>query len=225
MNDAGTGDKVMNISARVGISENLLKYDRYKGLLNVTSFKYDNSDLTNTSSTVGTLNTVDQEKQAWAKHTLSAAFEFDGVKCSESLDCHVTGLPYAANPPTSSEWDKKNDVSFKNTYVRFGKGGSASGGHITFKNNFHVPADINIKVKAKIEAYGAPINTTTYIDVSGNRIFECRSESGAFSYKTKTLEDEKDAKLSSTNKSIIAGSTYGLGDTNGKLYYINILYN
>ena len=91
-------------------------------------------------------------------------------------------------------------------------------------NNLHVPSDIYVAVSAKIDAYGAPVNTTTYIDVGGVRLFECTSNSSAFSYKTVTLETTKNGTLLSSNKSVVAGTTYGLGTTRGHIYYINILY-
>ena len=87
-----------------------------------------------------------------------------------------------------------------------------------------MPSNIDVAVSAKIDAYGAPVNTTTYIEVSGTRIFECTSDSWAFGYKTATMESTENGTLLMTDNRIVAGSSYGLGDTNGKLYYININY-
>lgn len=161
---------------------------------------------------------------SWASHTLQASFTFaDKTVTSATQTLHITGLPYNAAPPTEGDWKKNDDVSFKDSFVRFGNGKSSNGGSITF-DKFNLPTDVNVLVSAKIDAYGAPINTTTYVEVSGVQILTCTSDSGLFNYKTSTLEASADATLKSANKSVKAGSTYGLGDTNGKLYYLNIKY-
>lgn len=157
----------------------------------------------------------------WKNYPLVANMTFDGVSKSSTKDCHITGLPYQVSPPTSSDWSKSGTVNFRSGDVRFGNGGGA--GSISM-NNLHVPSDIYVAVSAKIDAYGAPVNTTTYIDVGGVRLFECTSNSSAFSYKTVTLETTKNGTLLSSNKSVVAGTTYGLGTTRGHIYYINILY-
>lgn len=93
-NTAGSGDDIMNISAKVGISNGILNNSNYTNLYSVTSFKVDATALTNTSSAVGTLTAANLDGQSWAKHIVSASFKFDGVEKSGSKDCHVTGLPY-----------------------------------------------------------------------------------------------------------------------------------
>ncbi|MBO5499670.1 MAG: DUF4493 domain-containing protein [Bacteroidales bacterium] len=106
-NDSGTGDKVMNISASVSISDVVLGNGNYSGKKTV-SLTYDGiSMLTSdalTSRSVVPTTLVGNESiftngnvinQAWGTHTLSASVTFDGITSSSSIQCHVTGIPYS----------------------------------------------------------------------------------------------------------------------------------
>lgn len=94
-NTEGSGDDIMNIRAKVGISDNILSKSHYQELLSYEPLKYDtDTKLTTTSSAVGTLTAANLDGQSWAKHIVSASFKFDGIEKSGSKDCHVTGLPY-----------------------------------------------------------------------------------------------------------------------------------
>lgn len=101
-NDSGTGDKVMNISASVSISDAILANDKYSGKKTV-SLTFDGSSmLTSDALTSCTVvptalvasGTQDLTGQAWGTHTLSSSVTFDGVTSGNSLQCHVTGIPY-----------------------------------------------------------------------------------------------------------------------------------
>lgn len=102
-NDSGTGDKVMNISASVSISDAILANDKYSGKKKV-SLTFDGSSmLTSDALTSCTVvptalvasGTQDLTGQAWGTHTLSSSVTFDGVTSGNSLQCHVTGIPYS----------------------------------------------------------------------------------------------------------------------------------
>lgn len=102
-NDSGTGDKVMNISASVSISDAILANDKYSGKKTV-SLTFDGSSmLTSDALTSCTVvptalvasGTQDLTGQAWGTHTLSSSVTFDGVTSGNSLQCHVTGIPYS----------------------------------------------------------------------------------------------------------------------------------
>lgn len=158
---------------------------------------------------------------SWQAHTLAVSVTFDGKTVSKTQTHHITGLPYTAAPPKSNDWSSQGAVSFRSGDVRFGNGGGD--GSINF-SKLYIPNDINVSVSAKIDAYGAPVNTTTYVDVGGTRVFECRSNSSTFNYKTVTLEDTRNGLLQASNNSVKSGTTYGLGLTCGHLYYITIKY-
>lgn len=147
-NTAGSGDDIMNISAKVGISNGILNNSNYTELYSVTSFKVDETALTNTSSAVGTLTAANLDGQSWAKHIVSASFKFDGIEKSGSKDCHVTGLPYIASPPTNGgdyKWESNfevllNTVEWNDDGVRL-EGISKKA--MIISPSFHVPGNIN----------------------------------------------------------------------------------
>lgn len=102
-NDSGTGDKVMNISVSVSISDAILANDKYSGKKTV-SLTFDSSSmLTSDALTSCTVvptalvasGTQDLTGQALGTHTLSSSVTFDGVTSGNSLQCHVTGIPYS----------------------------------------------------------------------------------------------------------------------------------
>lgn len=147
-NTAGSGDDIMNISAKVGISNGILNNSNYTELYSVTSFKVDETALTNTSSAVGTLTAANLDGQSWAKHIVSASFKFDGIEKSGLKDCHVTGLPYIASPPTNGgdyKWESNseellNTVEWNDDGVRL-EGISKKA--MIISPSFHVPGNIN----------------------------------------------------------------------------------
>ena len=232
-NISGALDKANDLSKRMlveerkaelTISKTILCKDNYKDFLTQSEVKYAGETLqsfTVSSSASNSLNYANVTATALGQYEFTATVTFDGTTKTDSHQCHITGLPYTAAPPTSSDWSASSNVNFRSDDVRFGNGGGA--GNITL-NKLHIPVDINVSVGAKIDAYGAPVNTTTYIEVGGTRLFECTSDSGAFNYKTKTLEDTKSGALTTSNKTVKAGTTYGLGTTRGHIYYINIYY-
>ena len=198
-NNVANKHTVFERRASVSISDYILANTNYSDIRS--------SSITFNSQNIGSFNTHskdfgnDANCTSWQNYPFKATMTFDGVTKESSVDCHITGLPYTAAPPTSSDWSSSGSVSFRSDNVRFGNGGGA--GDITL-NKLHIPVDINVSVGAKIDAYGAPVNTTTYIEVGGTRLFECTSDSGAFNYKTKTLEDTK----SGTERSFISVSLF-----------------
>ncbi|MGN1046954.1 MAG: hypothetical protein ACI4QG_07640 [Candidatus Cryptobacteroides sp.] len=160
----------------------------------------------------------------WDTSNLTATVTFDGVSVTSApLACVITGLPYSAAPPTESgdhPWSGSGAYSFDSDMVRFG-GGEGSG---SCSLSFNIPESVNVAVSAKIDAYGAPVNTTSYIDVSGSRVMSCTSNSTVISYRTVTVEDTVNSTLASSNPVVTAGTTYGLGLTKGRLYYVTLKY-
>lgn len=157
---------------------------------------------------------------SWASSNLTASVTFDGVTVTSApVVCVITGLPYSAAPPTKSgehPWSGSGACSFDSDKVRFGGGGGSGSCSLSF----HIPETVNVSVSAKIEACGATVNTTTYVDVSGSKILSCTSKS----YRTVTLEDTANSTLTSSNPVVTGGTTYGLGATKGILYYITLKY-
>lgn len=102
-NDSGTGDKVMNIGASVTISDAILGNGNYSGKKTV-SLAYDGSSMLTSNALTSRIvvptalvasGTQDLTGQSWGSHTLAASVTFDGVTSENSLQCHVTGIPYS----------------------------------------------------------------------------------------------------------------------------------
>ena len=209
-----------NAGAKWGISIDLMKNTNYSKTLVI--------DIDGNKDRTYTVNSYDYNELyenltalSWSSHTLKVSMTFDNRTVSKTQTHHITGLPYRANPPADSDWSSSGAVNFRSGDVRFGNGGGA--GSITF-SKLHIPGNVNVSVSCKIDAYGAPVNTTSYVEVGGSRIFECTSDSGAFNYKTVTLEDTRNGAFTSSDNTVTAGTTYGLGTTRGHLYYITIAY-
>ncbi len=214
---------IKGVGASVGISSDILSNPNYAAP--TVSFSTDKGKSLSAVKMTGASYTFGEwGGHSWDTSNLTATVTFDGVAVSSApLACVVTGLPYSAAPPTESgdhPWSGSGDYSFDSDKVRFGGGGGAGSCSLSF----HIPEALNVSVSAKIDAYGAPVNTTTYIDVSGSRILSCTSNSSAFNYRTVTLDDTANSTLTSANPVVSGGTTYGLGGTKGRLYYITLKY-
>lgn len=218
-NSVANKHTVFERKASVSISETLLTNGNYASLRS-SSIRFNSNDIGVFDASSKDFGN-DDKCTGWKNYPFYAVMTFDGVTKEASDDCHITGLPYSAAPPTDSDWSSSGSVNFRSGDVRFGNGGGA--GSITF-SKLHIPGNVNVSVSCKIDAYGAPINTTSYVEVGGSRLFECTSDSGAFDYNTVTLEDTRNGAFSSSANTVKAGTTYGLGTTRGHLYYITINY-
>lgn len=214
---------IKGVGASVGISSDILSNPNYAAP--TVSFATDKGKSLSAVKMTGASYTFGEWRgHSWDTSKLTATVSFDGVAVSSApLACVVTGLPYSAAPPTESgdhPWSGSGSYSFDSDKVRFGGGGGAGSCSLSF----HIPEAVNVSVSAKIDAYGAPVNTTTYIDVSGSRILSCTSNSSLVNYRTVTLEDTANSTLTSAKPVVSAGTTYGLGGTKGRLYYITLKY-
>ena len=214
---------IKGVGASVGISSDILSNPNYAAPS--VSFSTDKGKSLPAVKMTGASYTFGEWRgHSWDTSKLTATVSFDGVAVSSApLACVVTGLPYSAAPPTESgdhPWSGSGSYSFDSDKVRFGGGGGAGSCSLSF----HIPEAVNVSVSAKIDAYGAPVNTTTYIDVSGSRILSCTSNSSLVNYRTVTLEDTANSTLTSANPVVSGGTTYGLGGTKGRLYYITLKY-
>lgn len=145
-NDAGTGDKVMNIQGKVSISDAILGNPNYSNLIKA-SLKYDDKELlSSTSVSSNTFEGADQTGQEWRAHPLTASFTFDGVSDNDEVTCHVTGIPHRV--------DNMQD------YVSHGwngKGASALTGQVSLSGDgayvrspeFYVPENSKITVNSE----------------------------------------------------------------------------
>lgn len=123
------------------------------------------------------------KNQYWGKHTVSATVTFAGQTFNGYKDCHVTGLPYEAAPPNNSSsnlnrWSIKQGngkVSFTDSYVSMGDGGTVSSDPTIQSPLFHIPTEnktINILLSADVNLYtrkvwGVSYHCTLTVTVNG----------------------------------------------------------
>ena len=203
------GSSIYIKKGRVSIADAILSNANYSGIIN---YSYSNGE--------ETLNEGQNSVMKWAEHTVSSSFRFDGVtRTFTPVSCHVTGLPYTANPPTNKgkhPWSGSGSYSFDNDKVRFGGGG----GKGSCSLSFYVPVNISILLSAKIDTDCGTVKTQSYVNVSGNDIITCDGRS----YKVTEIETSKESTITSSNPTVSTGTTYGLGSTKGRTYYIDIKY-
>lgn len=211
------GSSIFDISSSVNISSNILDNTNYSNLLKVT---YTTDGGGNSGElpygTVGTLTGL-----AWQKHALTAAVIFDGVTdTSAPVDCHITGLPCKAAPPTNGEWRKEEGtVVWNSDHVRLGNA-STSQPHAIVSNGFHVPENIDVKVETKYQVSGATVGTTFTLYLGTNTLFETKV--GFWGNQTK--ESSIESTVTSSNNYIKCNNSYGSGSTHSKVYYVNVTY-
>lgn len=221
------GSSIFDINATASIAPEILNNPNYSNLLKVaytTDSGQNSGELSYGTSTQFT-------SLAWQKHALTATVSFDGVeKTSSPLDCHVTGLPYRAEPPKSIDSDSLygwtagngNVFNWGNEYLQLGV--SAGQGEHTVYKTYYIPTDINVNISAKIAAHNAPINTTCSILMGEETVMSVYSDGGVFNYNTNTMESTV-AKIMTTSSNVITlKNSYSMTSSWGRIYYVNILY-
>lgn len=220
------GSSIFDINATATIAQEIL--GNYSDLLKVT-YTIDDNEQSTKESTFGT--PTEFNSLAWQKHTLTATITFDEVEITSSpVECDVTGLPYRATPPKSSDsdplygWEEGKGDTFKweNDYLQLGISGF-SGEHTVYKT-YYVPTDINVNISGKISAHNAPINTTCSILMGDETVMSVNSDGGAFDYKTSTKEETVPTTMRPSSNVVTLKNSYSVTRSWGRIYYINILY-
>lgn len=235
-NTAGSGDDIMNISAKVGISNGILNNSNYSELYSVTSFKVDETALTNTSSAVGTLTAANLDGQSWAKHIVSASFKFDGVEKSGSKDCHVTGLPYIADPPSNNgtyKWNKKSSgvhtINWESDHVYME--GSSSKQTIS-SPEFYVPERIDVNISMPVTFYsvcvmGIHAKAQLICRIGGNVVIDregAQASSGFSTNKTEDVTCSAEGYMLPSNSIVEVENAYTLKSAYIKVYSVELSY-
>lgn len=221
------GSSIFDITATTNIASEILNNPNYSNLLKVTY----TTDSGQNSGELPYGTSTQFNSLAWQKHALSATVSFDGVeKTSAAVDCHVTGLPYRAEPPKSIDseplygWTKGsgNVFNWESDYLQLGV--SAGQGEHTVYKNYYIPADINVNVSAKIAAHNAPINTTCSILMGEETVMSVYSDGGVFNYNTNTIESTVAKTMTTSSNVITLKNSYSMTSSWGRIYYVNILY-
>lgn len=222
-NDWMDEGKAVCTITKSGIPSTLLSVKSVSMLVNGEEFSKDYTDDGNNTFTLHkTAHTKWEQKNVSVKVVYSTpdGLEFEGT--SNTLTRHITGLPYAANPPKNSgdnAWSKSSwNVKLESSYVQLG---AVTGtGEPSIKSpTFNMPAavDITIKSDVKAEKYTSLIKTTYKVYVNST---EVSSKQGPFSRTTLSAN----TSFSSGSNSLKCESSYKLAGPSVTLYSVSILY-
>lgn len=224
-NDWMDEGKAVCTITKSGIPSTLLSVKSVSMLVNGEEFSKDYTDDGNNTFTLHkTAHTKWEQKNVSVKVVYSTpdGLEFEGT--SNTLTRHITGLPYAANPPKDSgdnAWSKSSwNVKLESSYVQLG---AVTGtGEPSIKSpTFNMPAavDITIKSDVKAEKYTFITEIKTIYKVYVNGI-EVSSKQGSFSRTTLSAN----TSFSSGSNSLKCESSYKLAGPSVTLYSVSILY-
>lgn len=233
-NDAGTGDKVMNIQGKVSISDAILGNPNYSNLIKA-SLKYDDEELlSSTSVSSNTFEGADQTGQEWRAHPLTASFTFDGVSDKDEMTCDVTGIPFIAQPPKAEgqnawKYNSLDAWAGTNNYARLGNGGA--GAATLTSPSFHVPANIpvNVSTQATANPKKATKGTTFTLYLGTSQLFTCTASDAkyvfpALQYFSEDIEGQVETVITLQNNYIKCNNSYCMGNTCSYVYYVKVLY-
>lgn len=208
--------------SREGIPAALLTFDSFK--LTVDGKEYTGDEATKAISVA-----AGNGHTTWGQKDIVATVvykDFDGNEYTgtQTIVRHITGLPYAANPPKDSgdnAWSKSSwNVKLESSYVQLG---AVTGtGEPSIKSpTFNMPAavDITIKSDVKAEKYTIIKEIKTIYKVYVNGI-EVSSKQGSFSRTTLSAN----TSFSSGSNSLKCESSYKLAGPSVTLYSVSILY-
>lgn len=138
-------ETIYNInSASVTISDKIRNNSNYD-----QGFTYEYDGTSTLSST--------EANQSWGPHSVTAKYSFDKVEKSDIVDCHITGLPFDANPPTKNENTKWLDNSGVGAYINWNSDGVRLEGESKKQTltspSFNIPKSINTKMTVTTELY------------------------------------------------------------------------
>jgi len=137
-------ETIYNInSASVTISDKIRNNTNYD-----QGFTYEYDGTSTISST--------EANQSWGPHSVTAKYSFDKVEKSDIVDCHITGLPFDADPPTKTghTWSDNSGVG---AYINWNSDGVRLEGESKKQTltspSFNIPNSINTKMTVTTELY------------------------------------------------------------------------
>ena len=222
------GSSIFDITATTNIAPEILNNPNYSGILKVAYTTDSGQD----SGERSFGEAVQFNSLAWQKHALSATISFDGVEQTSSpVDCHVTGLPYRAEPPRNAgdnPWiDAAGNNEWNNDCVKL---------YYAFATyprivspTFHIPSDIKVGVSTRIyrEYYWAGISKGDLCIYQYNSIDENESEI----YKSELAREETfepatplEVTMTSSLPAFYIQYNYMAATGRTNVYYFNIDY-
>lgn len=156
----------------------------------------------------------------WGAHTVKSFFTFDNVnKDFESVNCHVTGLPYTAAPPTNTgahPWSGDAN-KWTNEYVRLYRQ--------TINQSFNIISDINVNVYFNAQLISRASTTYFYAYAGGVQLFNDKYYE--FWGGTKPSSGTRSGTLTKTNNTVeVKGDTElsPSGENHTKVYQVSVTY-
>lgn len=220
----GEGKATYTIS-REGIPAALLTFDSFK--LTVDGKEYTGDEATKAISVA-----AGNGHTTWGQKDIVATVvykDFDGNKYTgtQTIVRHITGLPYAANPPKSSEWENSgHNVYFEDSYVQMGKKGIDVGLEKYITKNFdNIPSQIDVLLLSTGMIHGerfAVSNLTTDYVLSLNNN-EIKRQSGTTSDSNFNISVNA-TFLPNSKNTIKCESTYPTSRPYVRISSIKILY-
>lgn len=226
-NDWMDEGKAVCTITKSGIPSTLLSVKSVSMLVNGEEFSKDYTDDGNNTFTLHkTAHTKWEQKNVSVKVVYSTpdGLEFEGT--SNTLTRHITGLPYAANPPKNSgdnAWSRNGNtaqstIKWDSDNVKLS--GISQSPSIN-SPSFNIPANVDITIKSdvKAEKYTIIKEIKTIYKVYVNGI-EVSSKQGSFSRTTLSAN----TSFSSGSNSLKCESSYKLAGPSVTLYSVSILY-
>lgn len=226
-NDWMDDGKAVCTITKSGIPSTLLSVKSVSMLVNGEEYSKDYTDDGNNTFTLHkTAHTKWEQKNVSVKVVYSTpdGLEFEGT--SNTLTRHITGLPYAANPPKNSgdnAWCRNGNtaqstIKWDSDNVKLS--GISQSPSIN-SPSFNIPANVDITIKSDVKAekytFIKEIKTIYKVYVNST---EVSSKQGSFS-RTVLLAN---TSFSSGSNSLKCESTYGATGPSVQIYSVSILY-
>lgn len=226
-NDWMDGGKAVCTITKSGIPSTLLSVKSVSMLVNGEEFSKDYTDDGNNTFTLHkTAHKKWEQKNVSVRVVYSTpdGLEFEGT--SNTLTRHITGLPYAANPPKNSgdnAWSRNGNtaqstIKWDSDNVKLS--GISQSPSIN-SPSFNIPANVDITIKSDVKAekytFIKEVKTIYKVYVNG---IEVSSKQGSFSRTTLSAN----TSFSSGSNSLKCESSYKLAGPSVTLYSVSILY-
>lgn len=159
---------------------------------------------------------------------------YNHVAISGSTDCHITGLPYSANPPKDSgnnPWSKISSgvhtVKWDgdNVYLE-----GSSSKQVIESSSFHAPNIIKVSIQVPVQLHSYAVWPGKAIPelvcrIGGNEVDRQKGDSpGSYGSKDKDYTINKTGTISSSNSTVQIENAYTMSSAYIKIYSVTLKY-
>lgn len=202
--------KIYAPTVTINVSEALAQNNNY-GL--TTTFNTNNQTQTKAKTAVFADYTVNDLKA----YDLSATVAFAGRNYNANKTVYITGIPYTANPPSSSDWTSSGNVDWNQDHARLGAG---TAGQQSIVKSFYVPDNVDVDAHVRAYTHGSAVGTTYTFYIAGQDVHHV-------TVNGTTSEDSnvtKQGTLTPSNSTVKCNNSYGMGLTHTKIYEVTVNY-